>query len=405
MSSENLAYFVPASIAWAACAYTARDLWRGPRTRLRGIVFATLLIVAIQHTLAAPHVIGLVNRWTGITNLAVPLLCCLAITLGVCARLLVVSWKGPEDQVRRQARWWLLGCALADLAVVLLFIAGHAPVERPVDFDVYYASALYIREMLLIFLLAQVATLGNIGWVCWQWAKVAGRLWLRRGLRLILIGATLAVAFDLTRLLAMVARWFGGDLDFLSTSVAPALGALSAIVGTLGFILPMSEERLTRAASWINAGRRHRSLRPLWSALWEAVPTIDAGVQLPWWDLHLRLTRRLAEIADGCLALRPYADPEVADLARRLTRHDSGMTDRDREAVVEAACLRAAITARQRGIQFPPAEGSRGSNLASPLAHYVMVSRAFQRSPIVATVARTATATLRAQTKERTGTQ
>ncbi|GAA3113498.1 hypothetical protein GCM10020254_69800 [Streptomyces goshikiensis] len=56
-------------------------------------------------------------------------------------------------------------------------------------------------------------------------------------------------------------------------------------------------------------------LGPLWRALREATPAVAAALPVPWWDVELKATRRVAEVQDGRLALRPYRNPDVARAA------------------------------------------------------------------------------------------
>jgi hypothetical protein len=386
MDSTSVGYFVGAAAAWVAFAYTIRDLGRSPRAWLRLIVGTTLLLVAAVMTLSAPVSIGLVNDWTGVANFSVPLVYSLIVAQSVSAQLLVVYWKGPDDQAWPQARWWLLGCGIAMAAIVLLFVAGDAPVEQRIAFDTYYANTPYIRELIVIRLVANAVTFASIAWVCHRWTKVAGPTWLRRGLRLILIGALLGLAVDVSKLVAVVARWFGANLDFLSSNVAPAIATVATVVGTAGFILPMSAKRLSKAATWLSGAKAYRALHPLWSAMREATPGMLPGVRLPWWDLDLRLTRRLAEIADGRLVLRSHMDPELTPSIRKLGR-ETGLSGSDLEAMVEATRLRAAIAAKNRDLRFVPVseddavqqdEMPGGTDAASQLPFYVKVSRAYQ---------------------------
>jgi hypothetical protein len=99
----------------------------------------------------------------------------------------------------------------------------------------------------------------------------------------------------------------------------------------------------------------HRELYPLWSALREINPEIafnpapsEFRDRLRVKDLDFRLYRRIIEIRDGRLALRPFLDAEVARQAREDALQ-SGLTDSDMEAAVEARVLAAGIeSARQK---------------------------------------------------------
>jgi hypothetical protein len=101
--------------------------------------------------------------------------------------------------------------------------------------------------------------------------------------------------------------------------------------------------------------RAHRELYPLWSALREISPEIALDPapsefydRLRVRDLDFRLYRRIIEIRDGRLALRPFFDADVARHAREDALR-SGLTDGDVEAAVEARVLAAGIeSAREK---------------------------------------------------------
>jgi hypothetical protein len=223
--------------------------------------------------------------------------------------------------------------------------------------------------------------------------RVAGRPWLRRGLWAILVGVGLGVGFDVCKLAAATARWAGADLDALSTVVAPALAGLGTITIAAGFVLPVAGDRLSRAVGRVSA---YRALYPLWDALRRSTPSIVPPIRLPWWDLELRLTRRLTEILDGRLALRPYVDPAVARAATRLGR-EAGLTGADLQAVVDAASISAAVVDKARDRRFPPGPdgiepvgtpAGPGVDGAGELARLVRVARAYVSSPIVTAAGR-----------------
>ncbi len=137
--------------------------------------------------------------------------------------------------------------------------------------------------------------------------------------------------------------------------------------------------------------RRLRELRPLWAALREAVPeaecAVSGGARL---TARSRLYRRVIEIRDAALALRPYQDPAARAAATtaaherwagrgRPCRHGRGRCPRRcRCAPGRPVVLR---TARIPGTAGPAVRG--GVDLVSEAAWLVKVSRAFASSPLV----------------------
>jgi len=156
---------------------------------------------------------------------------------------------------------------------------------------------------------------------------------------------------------------------------------------------------LPRLLRWVEHYRAHRRLYPLWREQCEAVPDvllirpsprlIDA---LAVRHLAFRLHRRVIELRDAQLALRPYLDPQVADTACELGRQ-AGVDGEELRAVVEAASLAAAVDAKthRRPGSAPeePAAASGGTDLGADLqsetAWLVKVATAY-RSPLMRVV-------------------
>jgi hypothetical protein len=75
--------------------------------------------------------------------------------------------------------------------------------------------------------------------------------------------------------------------------------------------------RLVAPCRWLRAYRRYRALEPLWSALHAELPEIaltvpGPGRRIPLWQAEFALYRRIIEIRDAQLALRPYVEPAGA---------------------------------------------------------------------------------------------
>jgi hypothetical protein len=121
----------------------------------------------------------------------------------------------------------------------------------------------------------------------------------------------------------------------------------------------------------------------LWSALYEVTPEIALDPaesefldRLRIRDLDFRLYRRVIEIRDGRLALRPFLDADVARRARKEALK-SGLDDGRVEAAVEARVLAAGVeNARQHRApaEVLPASELGGEDIASEVEWLLQVA-------------------------------
>jgi hypothetical protein len=177
----------------------------------------------------------------------------------------------------------------------------------------------------------------------------------------------------------------------------------------VGSTLPAWGERVGLGAAlaalgrWADAYRAYRRLYPLWRDLVRVTPEVALQAPTPpaldaltWRDLRLRLYRRVIEIWDGRLALRPYLDASVAEAARRACRAD-GVVAQEVPYVIEAAALAAGVWAKaaRRPAAAPaalPLDGRAGEAGATSLPGASLdgdvdalgrVARWYRTSPIV----------------------
>ncbi|MEV7503245.1 MAB_1171c family putative transporter [Streptomyces sp. NPDC093018] len=312
----NLVYYVGGAALFLVCALKLPPLAQRRRDPLLWSAFTQLFAGGCIMLLAAPQSIVALNRATGITNCAALVVYAALTAYSGASLLLIIHWRpAPPEQTRRAARWCVAAYSLAVLTVVVLFWAGNTPVEEVTLFDSYYAGTPWIREMIVTYLLAHgVAAVANVT-LCRRWSKeVHGSL--RAGLHLLVAAYLLHVGYDVTRLVAVGARWFGHDLDFLISQVSPRFAALSAVIGAVGYALPLIGPR---AARTVQVVRQLRQLAPMWRLLRD-VPTPGAiRSALPWWRTSpamLLMSRRTA-LYDAILALAPYCEPAVRDAAHR----------------------------------------------------------------------------------------
>ncbi|MFJ4834679.1 MAB_1171c family putative transporter [Streptomyces sp. NPDC088747] len=385
---HDSSYYTPAIAMAIACVLKGPAVLRAWRDPLLRSVYTLIVLSGLVFFFAAPPTISWVNRTVGIPNFSAALVYCLLSAFSASCLLLLLNWRGgPPEEARRAARRWVAGYAVVIVATMALFVLGHAPEERQRDFDTYYADTPYIREMILLYLAA--LAVANVAMIvmCWRWARQV-RGWLRAGLLIIAVGFLTNITFAAAKLTAIVARWNGGDLDFLSSDLAPALAAAAELICAIGFCVPMACQRVGDVwSTWAT----YRRLGPLWRELQPADAHGDHAVRIAWWaPAELQVTQRESDIHDGLLNLYPYFDPEV-----RARAHDAAVAagsgpDRAR-AEADAAMVTAALGARAadpegRIICAATADSSPSAAPAGGPRDLVGMSVALRRSPVVATV-------------------
>ncbi|MFD3544355.1 MAB_1171c family putative transporter [Streptomyces sp. NPDC058655] len=378
-------YYIPAVAMAVSLAFklpALRHNWRDPLLRS---VCALLMLAGAVFTFAAPPTIEAVNRWTGIPNVSAPLVYCLITAFSASCLVLVVNWRGgPPERTRRVSRRWITGYALVIAALVTLFALGDAPVERLRDLDTHYANTPYIREMIALYLAAHCVAAVVMVALCWRWSlQVRG--WLRVGLMIIVAGYVFNLGYDATKISAVVARWAGHDLDYLSTYVAPPLASLGALVSAIGFVVPLVFQRLSD--NW-HSWSTYRRLGALWQEVQICAPGGTPSVRMSWWSAaELRVIQRESDIHDGFLHLGPYFDPGLRDDAYECAA-GAGADEETCRAIADAAMVAAAVRARSadpEGAVIGAGEETVLDTADGP-RDLLRISHALRHSPVVQAV-------------------
>ncbi|MGC9377638.1 MAB_1171c family putative transporter [Streptomyces sp. MH13] len=331
-------------------------LFRRPRTAMRNPLTlstcAAIVLGALVFVCAAPATLATVNELTGVPNFGAPLTYGMLSAYSCAVLVLLINWRGgSRERVRRMVLRSMAAYGLLVVAIVVLFALADADTERLTDLDTYYAGTPFMREMILLYLLGHTAAMVVMCAVCVKWAREVGGP-LRTGLRLILLGALLdVVGFQLAKYLAIVARWSGNDLDFLSTTVAPPMASLAALLCSAGFVLPRLLPPVL--AHWRGLGD-YRRLEPLWDLV-KSVSTAPEPPTVRWQLPQARLQWREVSIHDALLALAPYFDHRVRERVRDTALH-AGRSAHEARLAAEAAML-ADAARRAAAREEPPDTG------------------------------------------------
>lgn len=346
--SPVLVFGTPIAVLTAALAFKLPSivrLWRDP---LRRAVGGLLLLACGIFVFAAPPVIAWTNRVTGVPNFAAPLVYSFLVAFCGASLLLMIAWRGGHaGQSERSARarcamrWVTVGHVGVIVALWALFGLADASVERRRDLDTYYARTPYMRELIVIYLLAHTASCVLTYRLIRNWIHTAGLdVWLRRGLKSLAVGYAANLVFDAAKGTAVVARWTGHDLDPLSTELAPLAAGAAAVLIATGFVLPHAGQYL-RDRRRIRRG--YRRLGPLYglvrAATGEGVPFSLRATP------ELRLIRRETFIRDALLQLSRHFDEELRRRAYEAAL-DLGCGAGRAGALAAAVTIQGAIEAR-----------------------------------------------------------
>ncbi|MEU9451567.1 DUF6545 domain-containing protein [Streptomyces sp. NPDC048277] len=347
LGNFSVSFWIPTAVLTTALVIklpTIIRLWRDPLLRAVG---GLLLLGCAVFVFCTPSTIAAVNRWTGVPNISAPWCYSLLTALGASCLLLIIAWRnGLSDRsaaTRRAIRWVISVYSGVIVALWLLFALADVPVVRLRDLDTYYATTPFMREEILLYLVAHSLACVITSRLIWNWVRTEGLdAWLRWGLKLLGVGYLLNLTFDAAKLVAVAARWTGADLDWLSTDLAPAAAALSAVNIAVGFTLPHVGQYLHDR--W-RVRLAHCELGPLYrltrTVHGDGVPFVLRATPA------LRLTRRETFIRDVLLPLTRRID---ADLDRRS--YDAALAlghppDRAR-ALASAVSILDAVDTRDR---------------------------------------------------------
>lgn len=372
-------WWVPALVLAAALAIklpTIIRLWNDPLLRAVG---GLLLLACAVFVFVAPSTIVWVNRVTGVPNISAPWVYSLLTAFCGSCLVLIVAWRdGPSERsaaTRRATRrvLWAYGSVIVLLWV--LFALADVPVERTRDLDTYYATTPFMREEIVLYLLAHTVAGLITSKLIWNWIRTDGLdAWLRWGLKFLGIGYALNLAFDAAKLAAVGARWTGHDLDRLNLDVAPALACLSAVSIAVGFILPHAGQYLH--ARW-RIRRAHRRLRPLYLLM----RTVH-GSGLPFVlraGPELRLTRRETFIRDVLLPLARRTDERLRERSYAAAL-GLGFAPQRARALAAAVVILDAVEA---GSRRDDGAGGHGPDTTQLLHEIGAVSRALRHPDVI----------------------
>ncbi|MFJ4686934.1 MAB_1171c family putative transporter [Streptomyces sp. NPDC088789] len=384
----HIPYLLPTvllAVALASKLPTSVRTWRDPEVRAITLMlfWATACLVIL-----VPVNIDLINRVTGVPNLAAPFAYTFLTAFCATSLTMIMRWR-EEPSARRRRRIRLIYAIYTGIvaAIWVTFVVGDAPTPRIYDFDTYYATTPWIRELVLLYVVAHLVSCLVAAAMLWKWFPEIENRWLRSSVICLQLGFATGLVFDATKLTAVTARWAGADLDELSTVAAPPFALAEAVLVAVGFIAPQIGPFLQR---WARDQRDHRRLRPLWRAVRPLGPgAADARIG-PFAPVDLRLLQRRQRIHDALRILAPYYDTALYQRAHRAAAKEH--PDPKARAVAGAVALQSAIGACRDST--PLTAGARPSRVGPEISDQIdAISQALHHTRLVHSVHRLATST------------
>ena len=398
MTGAPLLYAV-ALLAWGAAGYRLPALYRRQHDPVARYFWLTLFFLALALTLLLAPIYLAIDRTAGVPNLARLLSNGCAMACSWSAQALLAHLTSPPEHAARQCRVLAGVLAVALLVMAVCFAAAPLP-DEAADFTARYARTPFIFEYRLVFLAFLSLGMANAARLFWRYASLARRPLLRLGLRLQATAAGIGLGYTANDAVRMAAdRWGLPNPIPAPGLVAQTLVAALIVTGVLGATLPAWGRRakLEAAVARVREYRSLARLYPLWRALVLAHPAIALDPPasrladlLHCRHLTFRLYRRVVEIRDGWLLLRPYADQRVPAAAATACR-EAGLLPAAAQTVASAAELVVALRRHDAGeppqsaltLPLPPG----GGDLETEVAMLEPIARCFTRSALVRAVA------------------
>jgi hypothetical protein len=335
-------------ITGAGSAYKAFGLRGERRDPATHAVVLALACLAASSLLYTPSLYAFLDAHLHVTNLCELLGHAFVLAAGWNGQRLLLHLSGPTSPRRI---WWRGGiAAVAVVGLAVLFTSAPRPIETT-NFITLVTGQWANTGYWLVLTGCLFFQLSDIGRLAWRCARLAPRDWVGIGLAAVTIGCGVGMAAFANPLVYVLFRLHGGTAPQVLDAVAHGLCVTSMSLVAMGAAMPAWTRKLARDPyAFVRAYRAHRELRPLWSALRDAVPGIALTQRAR--NAEFRLYRRVIEIRDGILTVRVDVDQRTRATVMRCARR-RGLDGPDVDATIEAAAI-------HRGVVDPNAACSSG---------------------------------------------
>ena len=346
---SDLAAYLGATVLVALAAWAFVIERHGARHPIRWAGLAFILCEGLSLALLAPGTLALSH--TGVDGLSVIALGDTVRTAALSFLMLLACLLNPRPARRRSPLGQAALAVALQIVMVLLFVAAQPALNREGTLTASPGGRWPLAVRVALFAAYAVWALTELYIALLPHVKSAATGPLRWGVRLILAAVCVGVVWSLWSYDDIVHVLRFGTLDGSEDTVSNSLGAVCATLVVAGSLVGKASRTFEAAARWVRLCRCYVVMGPLWSALHKAMPQIafsEGGRPLlagrPT-GIEFALYRRVIEIHDGRLVLRPYHHPEVAEwLAGQSVSLDA--------TLVEAVTIAAALENMRRGRRF-----------------------------------------------------
>jgi Family of unknown function (DUF6545) len=362
--------YLAAAVLATACASQAATRMRNDPSAAAAMSALYMLAIALTMALAAPSPVLAQARpedsAAGSLSASAWVLAAWAYT-GVLA---AVTGKNG-----RPAAATVLGVVTTVLAEVMLRqIQGNERGPYPPSFtgELIVMSCAYPAQGMTTVM----------AWRCLR-GTPAGHVWL--GMRVVSCATATQLCLNLARIAAVASRPSSAQIMTIVAAAQPVTVLLIIAGTTASGWYPALVLAARQAALW----RAYWRLFPLWRALVRAAPEVALPPQPHTrFDARFRLHRRVVEIRDAQLMLRPYCRGDAASHAMAAAR-SAGLAAEKSTAVAEAAMIVTALAGHRGEADHQDGDATlyvstAGSDdLLREAARLILVSRAMRHSGIV----------------------
>jgi hypothetical protein len=341
-------------------------------------LLASLSSLALGISAVVPAVQSRLSDAAGIDQIQEPISRTAVVAAVFCAQLALTYTTTRQVTWSVHARRVAYACTTVS---VMWLTFAQGPAAPSATFGSHPVADVSMTAYILVFLTYLAYAIASVMAGTWRLARSSTELLLKGSLRAIALGCACCLAYVVVKVSAIVSFLAGVPVPpGIESAVGQSCVALGAVLVAAGAGAVRSRERAAELQAWISDWRRHRQLYRLWSDLTAAVPAVALDpASGPWRDalrlrdMHLRLYRRVIELRDAWLVLRPFMDGEEG-----LDRGASREPGADEVFRSEACRLREALIAQAEGRRAPslPRAGLPPANsMEDELAWWCAVAR------------------------------